>query len=234
MSSARAAIGVMVGGLILLASPRPGRCAEDPRAVEQAIQRGARWLLPETQALRVSLERHGQRGGAAGLGGLALRVLALLRSGVRPELLEPELRLLEALPHGMVYDVSLLVLALEGRGVERIPPGPGEVHPTFRPHPPDPATLDHMRRATVWLLARERQGKWGYGTPNESHWDTPTPSSRSTPCTRPPCKGSRSRRPRSRASWPTTWPRSALSPRSPSRRAARPAPGSSWPWRRRP
>lgn len=148
----------------LLLTPSALQANDDPRAVEAAIQRGARWLLPETRRLASQ--------GQVRSGELALRVLALLRSGIEPGQLRQELGLLRRAPLQQTYDVSVLVLALEACSVERIPPAPGAVHPVYRPHPPDEESLAVMDRAATWLSECGIDGRWGYDAgAGRARWD---------------------------------------------------------------
>jgi hypothetical protein len=133
--------------------------AGDP-PTEAVIQRAARGLLPVL-------------GGRVphGLGGEALVVLALLRSGVAPT--EPRLATAiedvrsaartEADAASLAtYDLSVALLAIEALGHERAP-APAGGAPIYTPRARRPEDVAAMRRLADLLARHEDAGAWGYG-----------------------------------------------------------------------
>jgi len=146
--------------------------------VQGAIARGAGWLERETNKRVNAYKAKG--GGKYALGRVALPTFALLRSGVEPDDVAHLFAWLERQPLRMTYSVSLYLMALEARTVERqaLPPRDGmRSVARYRRGDPDAADLARMEACARWLLAaRQREeGWWSYdGKPVEG-LDAPRP-----------------------------------------------------------
>lgn len=135
--------------------------------VQQAIDRGAAWL-ERAAAERLISFKASQALGDQALGEMALPAFALLRSGVPVTKLEHVFEWMHRQPLRATYSVSLYIMAIEARTVQRtaLPPQPRTRSVArFQRQQPAPADVEHMKRALEWLLAarKAKEGWWSYG-----------------------------------------------------------------------
>lgn len=135
--------------------------------VQQSIDKAVTWLRRATNE-RVNTFKAAPALGHQAQGQVALPVFALLRSGVPPADVEHLFDWLHRQPFRAVYSVSLYLMALEARAVERTPlPPQARTRSVARydRRPPPAADVENMRQALRWLLAARKQGEgwWSYG-----------------------------------------------------------------------
>jgi hypothetical protein len=133
--------------------------------VSEAIDRGAAWLA-DALASRMGNYKKSDRPRHA-LGRVALPCFALLRSGIPPKRLAAYFDWMASLPLEDTYSVSLWIMALEARSVERkvLPPQPRTRSVArFRRGQVPKNDQDRIRKATEWLVQTRKAGEgwWSY------------------------------------------------------------------------
>ncbi len=135
--------------------------------VQQAIDKGAAWLERASNERLVNFKAS-QTLGHQALGEVALPTFALLRSGVPVAKVEHLFDWMHRQPFRATYSVSLYLMAIEARTVERaaLPPqARTRSVARFQRQQPTPVDVEQMRRALEWLLAcrKAKEGWWSYG-----------------------------------------------------------------------
>jgi hypothetical protein len=135
--------------------------------VQQAIDKGAAWLK------RASNDRLGAFKGAPtqghqSLGEIALPAFALLRSGVPVSEVEHLFEWMHRQPFKATYSVSLYLMALEARSVQRVSLAAQSRTRSvarYNRQPPPAADVELMKQALKWLVASRKlkEGWWSYG-----------------------------------------------------------------------
>lgn len=135
--------------------------------VQQAIDKGVVWLRRASND-RVNAFKASTALGHQALGEVALPAFALLRSGVAVGDLEHHFDWMHRQPFRATYSVSLYLMAIEGRTIQRaaLPPqARTRSVARFDRQQPTPADVEQMKRALEWLLAarKAKEGWWSYG-----------------------------------------------------------------------
>lgn len=135
--------------------------------VQQAIDKGAAWL-ERGSTERLNAFKAAPSLGHQALGEVALPAFALLRSGVPVSKVEHLFDWMHRQPFRATYSVSLYLMAIEARTVERaaLPPQPRTRSVArYQRQQPTPVDVEQMKRALEWLLAcrKAEEGWWSYG-----------------------------------------------------------------------
>lgn len=135
--------------------------------VQQAIDKGATWLA-RAAGERLNAFKASQSLGHQALGEVALPTFALLRSGVPVNDVEHLFEWMHRQPFRATYSVSLYLMAIEARTVQRqaLPPqARTRSVARYQRQQPTPVDVELMKRALEWLLAcrKAKEGWWSYG-----------------------------------------------------------------------
>lgn len=162
--------------------------------VQGAIDKGVAFLKRGTNTRMSALGTN--PGSFQALGEMALPTFALLRSGVPVSEVEPYFEWMERQPFKAVYSVSLYLMVLEARSIQRtnIPPqGRSRSIARYDRKPPGANDVARMRQALAWLLdaRKAKEGWWSYGGKPEERVPPPPPSrdGTTTEPPRPPAAG---------------------------------------------
>ncbi len=154
------------GGKLVLGETIDSRGAGFHTQVQEAIRKGSVWLKADTRGRLATFKTVAAKKPAnQRLGQLAIQCFALLRSGVKPEALNPEFAWMAEQPLTMTYSVSLWIMALEARSIRREaikPRARTRSVARYERGDVDKENTQRIAAAVKWLVDNHKDGWWNY------------------------------------------------------------------------